>query len=166
MMTTQQQIRNELKEAGYKARAISVTKDGSATYIRIKDATINIDDVKKIADKHKLVHRCEYSGEILSGGNHFVFVDYDRKVLNEAAKVAMPKAEEIFANKKDQLILKTDAVIISYYVERNRPVVSFRTDDDSEQYSAYSANEIAKALIMIEAKLTAENKGKLVSPVA
>lgn len=82
-MNNSKQIKKELKEAGFDVKKISVRYDGSYN-IRIKDLSINLDKVEAIARKYENYSRCEYSGEILSGGNTFVFVQLDWKAESEA----------------------------------------------------------------------------------
>ena len=78
------EIRKELKAIGITSRQVSVRSDSSVN-ISIKDLAISIEKVKEIAMKYESVSRCHMSGEILSGGNTFVFVDYSWKA-EEAAK--------------------------------------------------------------------------------
>lgn len=70
------QIKKELKEAGIPTKKISVRCDGSV-HVTIKDLSISIEAVEKVVKKHEHYQRDEYNGEILQGGNTFVFVDYD-----------------------------------------------------------------------------------------
>ena len=81
MLDVANEIRKELKKNGYSSREISVRKRhagySSAINVTIKDLTINLKDIKKIVHKFENVGWDERTGEILSGGNTFVFVDYD-----------------------------------------------------------------------------------------
>lgn len=55
-----------------------------AFYIYIKQAHININDVEKLAkQKFEWVDRDEHTGEILSGGNTYIFVDYDENAYKQ-----------------------------------------------------------------------------------
>ena len=79
------QIREALKAAGIKARSVSVrARHGITVDVRIKDPGVSLRKVEAIAKGYESISRCEYSGEILSGGNTFVSVGY----AGEAAKVA------------------------------------------------------------------------------
>lgn len=77
-------IRGELKARGWSARAVSVRSDsysmGSAIRVVVRDASVPISVVREIANAHERVSR-DASGEILSGGNRFVDVDYSSEAL-------------------------------------------------------------------------------------
>jgi hypothetical protein len=71
-------IRKSLKELGYNSRKVSVREDsGGLSWcirITIKDENVDEQAVKEIAQKAKKIDRCEVTGEILGGGNTYVFV--------------------------------------------------------------------------------------------
>lgn len=57
-----------------------------AFYIYIKQAHININDVEKLArQKFECVDRDERTGEILSGGNTYIFVEYDNQAFEQVS---------------------------------------------------------------------------------
>ena len=68
---------------GIKPSLISVRYDGSYR-IGLKDWAIDKEAVEEIAKAKQSVRRCEYTHEILSGGNTFVFVDYSLSEPREA----------------------------------------------------------------------------------
>ena len=75
-------IRNNLKkEMGLNSRKVSVKSAycGYSTKIDvvIKDLSIDIKKVEKIANEFYSVDRCERTGEILQGGNTYIFCKYD-----------------------------------------------------------------------------------------
>lgn len=70
------QIRQRLKNLGYTSKQISVTSK-HAINITIKDLTIELEAIKRIGDEYREIDYCQVSGEILSGGNTFVFTQYD-----------------------------------------------------------------------------------------
>lgn len=45
--------------------------------ITIKDLAIDIKEIEQLAKGYESYERDEFTGEILSGGNTFVFVNYD-----------------------------------------------------------------------------------------
>jgi hypothetical protein len=87
MTTTERsaEIRKALKAKGWSSRQVSVVSDlysmGSSIRIKIKDATVPLSAVKAIATPHEHVRWDEASGEILSGGNRFVTIDYTAEAL-------------------------------------------------------------------------------------
>ncbi len=91
-----QQIRNELKAAGYKASQFSITSKNSIS-IRIKDLTVNRHEVERIAYGHESISRDERTGDILSGGNRYVFVDFDMDARRAGAEPFKARAAEIIA---------------------------------------------------------------------
>ena len=86
------QIRHQLKtELGLTQKDVSVRAHsysmGASIYVTLKTTRGSLDAVSAIARQHEHVRYCEVSGDILSGGNTYVQVRYDRDVLkSEAAK--------------------------------------------------------------------------------
>lgn len=74
-------IRKELKEHGYSNRRVGVSYDGYAIRLTIKELAIEMKEIENIAMKYENYSRDERTGEILSGGNTFVFVDYDYRLV-------------------------------------------------------------------------------------
>lgn len=77
-------IRSQLKtELGANARQISVRVSsyslGCTIRVLVKSARFGLADVDRIARAHENLRRCEYSGEILMGGNAYVDVEYARE---------------------------------------------------------------------------------------
>lgn len=75
-------IRQSLKKAGYKVPSqISVRKRSASAYdVEIKSLDIDKDEIEKIVSKYENIRYDERTGEILSGGNTYVFVSYDYDV--------------------------------------------------------------------------------------
>ena len=69
-------IRQALKEHGYNNRKVGVRYDGYAIWLTIKDLAIDIKEIEQLAKGYESQERDEFTGEILSGGNTFVFVNY------------------------------------------------------------------------------------------
>lgn len=68
-------VRTELKEMGFNSRKISVRKnDCNVVLVTIKDESIDREKIKQLAIRHTDVDYCEKSGEMLAGGNTYVFV--------------------------------------------------------------------------------------------
>lgn len=69
-------IRSSLKKVlGYTNRQVSVKVRDYAIWVKAKVAGLDMQKVYDIAIKFKSVERCEFTGEILSGGNTYVFVE-------------------------------------------------------------------------------------------
>lgn len=93
-------IRQRLKSLGYSSKQISVTSK-NAINITIKDLTIELEKIKQIGDKYREVDYCQASGEILSGGNTFVFTQYswesERQAMeSDAFKDWFKQCESVF----------------------------------------------------------------------
>ena len=69
-------IRKVLKEHGYSNRKVGVRYDGYAIWMTIKDLAIDIKEIEQLSKEYESYDRDEFTGEILSGGNTFVFVNY------------------------------------------------------------------------------------------
>ena len=69
-------IRQALKEHRYNNRKVGVRYDGYAIWLTIKDLAIDIKEIEQLAKGYESYERDEFTGEILSGGNTFVFVNY------------------------------------------------------------------------------------------
>lgn len=68
-------IRTELKEMGFNSRKISVRKNNcNVVLVTLKDESIDREQIEQLANRHKDVDYCEKTGEILAGGNTYVFV--------------------------------------------------------------------------------------------
>ena len=84
------EIRKALKSKGITSKQVSVRTSlysmGSSIRATVKDPGIEIETVREIAESHQRVRYCEASGEILSGGNMFVFVDYSSDAENTRAE--------------------------------------------------------------------------------
>lgn len=98
-------IRNELKKCGYSNRKVSVKHEycGYSSSIRVvvKDLSINLAWIRKIAYRYKDIDYDEVTQEILEGGNTYVFVDYDYTILEEATTEKEAEAKKILDSIKD-----------------------------------------------------------------
>ena len=95
-------IQNDLKAAGVPraAYSIRVKNAGYSTSITIelKDLSIRLEKVEKIANRRESIRYDEYCQEILEGGNTFVNVRYDYNALDAAHAPFMEKAKELTNN--------------------------------------------------------------------
>lgn len=92
------EITAELKESGYNSRKVSVSvKDaGWSTKIdiTIKDPTVNAHEIEAIVNKRESIDRDERTGEILAGGNTYVFVSYKYGLFDQLASDYLAEAEK------------------------------------------------------------------------
>lgn len=86
-------IRVALKAKGWGPRHVSVTCDnysmGSSVHVRIKDASVPLAVVSRIATAEQSIHR-DGNGEILGGSNRYVDVTYDWELEKAARAVLLP----------------------------------------------------------------------------
>ncbi len=103
-------IRAGLKKRGWTSRQVSV-RGRPCTYsssidVVIKDARVPLKVVERIANEHEHVRRCEFSGDILGGGNTYVSVEYASEALE-------PYVEAVMAKLGDAEYLETCGYVIS-----------------------------------------------------
>ena len=95
-------LRKELKDKGYSSRKIGVRHRycgySSSIHVTIKDLNIDKKEIEAIAKKYSAVDYDERTGEILAGGNTFVFVDYDWNL-----KYASQKGDKKMAAVKEKV---------------------------------------------------------------
>ena len=105
-------IRGKLKAAGITSRRVSVRiTPGGSIRATIKDLRVRKAVVLDACAGHEHIDR-DQGGEILSGGNRFVFVDYDDEVVRDAAApLAHFIADEIAAKPSAPVELAHDFVI-------------------------------------------------------
>src|SRR5690242_8810015 len=82
-------IRAALKaQHGWTSRDVSVRAEsfsmGSALRVKIKNPAVSLTAVRVIAREFETVSRCEQTGEVLSGGNTYLDVEYSYEVLAAA----------------------------------------------------------------------------------
>jgi hypothetical protein len=95
-------IRTELKAQGIKRSQVSVRCDHSSIRVNIIDPTVSKKTVEEIAGKYESIDRCNYSGEILCGGNTFVFVEYSSEA-GESVLAQQPARIEAICNAANAL---------------------------------------------------------------
>lgn len=83
-------IKNDLKAAGISPRAVrvSVRDAGYSTAIRarITSPEVSAETVRRILSKYEEIDRDERTGEILMGGNMYIFVEYAEGVFDTVAQ--------------------------------------------------------------------------------
>jgi len=91
-MNEAKEIRKVLKDAGFNSRRVSVRHEhysmGSSLHVTIRDASIEKQEIEKLVRSFERIDRCSYTGEILSGGNTFMYIRY-------SAEAALARVEKI-----------------------------------------------------------------------
>lgn len=105
--TIGQEIAAKLKAIGITNKQVSCRSDYSSIRCSVKDLSIDLEVVRSIAMDYQKIDRCQYSGEILSGANLFVFVDYDWQV--EAATRKSDKFLQLLNTITDKLASLDDS---------------------------------------------------------
>lgn len=94
-------LRDAIKKAGYKRSQVAVSKGrgGYETvyHVTIKDLTIPQEKIEKIVKPFEKLDWDERTGEILSGGNAMIFVEYDWKLISAAEKRYEAQMKEVIA---------------------------------------------------------------------
>jgi len=81
-------IRSALKTLGYGPRDISIrARTTGSVDVTIKRADVALDVIEPVVHQFEHVRRCESSGEILTGGNTFVTIDYSDSALIDATRL-------------------------------------------------------------------------------
>jgi hypothetical protein len=142
-------IRVEYKRKGWTPKDVSVRSEyfsmGEAVRITIKSAAVPLRDARAIAEKYDRMRRCEYSGEILSGGNLYVSVSVSEEARKAKAAQFVPAVERAIAllNPDDNIL---QPIVPGYHVGRN-PNTSFSLWGESRHIiQASNAAEIAYEL--------------------
>ena len=87
------EIRKQLKTLGYSARDVSVRSDHNSLDITIRRNGLNVKAIKAIAEAFDPVHRCEVSGEILSGGT-YIFIRFSDEVTDTMTQLVKKLAND------------------------------------------------------------------------
>lgn len=112
-VTPAQQLKAMLKKAGFPIKMISVVYDsysmGSSIKVKLLSFEIDSDAVKEVASQFESIRRCEATGDILGGGNQYVFVDYcwrmeypaeilaiAEQAINERARYSVHSSSDVF----------------------------------------------------------------------
>lgn len=100
-------IEAELKKAGYNRTKVTVryrriTHD-RGIQITIKDLNINKQDIEKIVKKYEKIDWDEINGEILAGGNTYIDIEYDQKIVDAEKNRLKPIINKAITDMKANL---------------------------------------------------------------
>lgn len=154
------EIRKELKAMGYTSKQVSVRTKGAgysdSIRITIKDVSISDKEIQEIADKYESIRYDDYSGEILSGANLYIFVEYDFYAVENACKPYTERATEIFETTGDKtvFVMEKNGKELYYYGGYNgRNGQCFVADDAYDtRVHVRSPYELAKAMMFFDAQ--------------
>lgn len=98
-------IKKELKDAGYKASDFSVSvKDcgySTSIKIKIKSPEVNRKEVTNLLNHWKEIEYDQANGEILEGGNTYLFIEYVDGIFKEAAQEYAATARGLMESKDE-----------------------------------------------------------------
>lgn len=117
-LSAAQQVRNELKtKFGITSRDVSVREENCgysrSLRVRIKNPKARLLEIKEIATKHERVRYCQYSGEILSGGNFYIDVSVDEKAIDYLTSIHAEKLN------LEQLLKEAQELPVDQFIEIN-----------------------------------------------
>ena len=94
------EIRSQLKTLGYGARDVSVRSDHSSIDVTIRRNGLNVKAIRDIANSAEKIDRSAYSGEILSGGNTYVFIRFSDDVTDTMTTLVKKLANDAGLQRK------------------------------------------------------------------
>ena len=160
------EIRGALKAAGIPKSAYSIRCSycgySRSIDVMITDLSVKVGRVRDVVDHYSHVRWDEHCGEILSGGNTFVDVEYSSKALDTAGEAFMDRAKDLFHD--DSLPLWEGVVIDeSSRNGHDHELVYFKGDEyvasrvkggstiGNTQYYAGDARSLAHAMALFSA---------------
>jgi len=118
------QIRANLKAAGYNRTKVSVRADnysmGSSVYVEVKDPTADYEAIQDIALQQESIRRCDFSGEILSGGNTYIHVKHSPEARAALAEPLAERVKAAWEKATDSLVVPVEGT--QFFVSRAGPV--------------------------------------------
>ena len=153
------QLRKELKAHGWTSRDISV-RAKSCTYssaidVVVKRADIDIGKVKELAMEYESISRCEYSGEILSGGNTYVEVRRAYELAESMADAIKPACIKALkeAGAENNVVVEVDGTEFTLSVSRGNNRITVWDKNDSPFFAGFlvdverDAGMVARAIV-------------------
>ena len=94
------EIRSQLKTLGYTSRDVSVRSDHNSLDITIRRNGLKVKAIRDIANGAEKIDRCDFSGEILSGGNTYVFIRFSDDVRDSMTTLVKKLANDAGLQRK------------------------------------------------------------------
>lgn len=138
------------KEFGYTSRQVSVKSRSSTLDITIKDPMIKIKPIEEIAKRFQKIDRCEASGEILSGGNRYVFVDYSDEARAARAQPYLKAVEAALETIADESTLARVDGTTFLVGKPNRGYQSISVWNNGHVGVCFSAQEVAATIGLMQ----------------
>ena len=142
-----QQVRAELKALGINNKQVSVTSKHGDLQCEIKDLTVSKAVVEEIAKKHESIQRCEYTGEILCGGNTYVSVDFSWDAIQEAENGYEAEAKGFENANENQHLRECGRYVLNYSKDGryNEPeVVLLKRPENWKERTCYCLENVAR----------------------
>lgn len=150
-------IRKELKENyGYSNNQVNVkTRDAQVINIIIKDWNVKYKDVEEVAKRNEEYQTDEVTGEILMGGNIFVFVKNHcvNPAYVEMGKALFQSIEENKEDKEDVCVAFVNDNIKVHLLDIGQKNARYIIDTKKERTQSsilYSAEQFAEHLTRVE----------------
>ena len=164
-----QAIKAELKKAGYGTKQVSIRSRycgySDATDITVKDLNCNIEKIRKICEKFEKIDYDKYSGEILAGGNTYISVQWDWKVIHNATEEKVAEAEKIVNETKNGTTLfENDKIKLVLCYDENRDLYDIAEFKNGENFGAIKVCPCVKIqMIHTVARAMATNFQELIA---
>ena len=149
-MDKAKQVRETIKNLGYNARQVSVKKDGGSVKVTIKVLEA-AKDMKRIESAVSIFEDYQTdisSGEILSGGNTFIFVGIDWKFQSKMIEAKRSELDELYKviEYKNNRINKFEDKEVIYMKDANYPCLY--GIKEGENIKMYDKDSFEKNLIL------------------
>lgn len=99
------EVKKELKTAGFELRSfcVSVRDIGYSTKITVKilSPQISVESVRKLLRHHEDYELDKRTGEILQGGNTYLFIDYEHGIFDQISQEWAATARSAFESKEE-----------------------------------------------------------------
>lgn len=146
-MTKSKDIKSYLREQGIETKNIRITTDSSIN-VKILDPKLNFDQIETLLrDKYESYQRDKATGEILSGGNTFVFIEYDQNIVKEISEQLYPTISPFLEKCSGRWSI---ASLVKHYVE-----------SQSLEYDVHLTKRAIQEALYLFLKENASNLGEL-----
>lgn len=151
-MLTSKEIKKSIVNLGYKASEISVRQQNGgyseAFYITLKSPYIDINKVNRTVAKYQCYEIEERTGEILAGGNTFIFVRYEDNIFNEVIQKYLTNANELISkfNEATSVVRLND----NFITIKGDNCLLIQNTKECETKKIYSIEDLAKCIFKIK----------------